>query len=206
MEKIVRDLPTYFDYNWLQYQLRHYASPRVKINAFLKTGEIIRIKKGLYVPGTKYNRDISRGVLANLIYGPSYVSYEYALSRHGCIPEKVVGVTSACAKKNKEFSTPVGTFRYRKIPENVFSFGVELTEEEQYPFLIASPEKALVDRLAVEKGIATLVDVESFLMNDLRFDFDSNFNSKIVTTIATIYRKKSVILLAEYLKGLDKSS
>jgi predicted transcriptional regulator of viral defense system len=178
----------------------------VKINAFLKTGEIIRIKKGLYVPGTKYGRDISRGILANLIYGPSYVSYEYALSWHGLIPEKVVGVTSACAKKNKEFSTPVGTFWYRKIPENVFSYGVELTEGEQYPFLIASPEKALADRVAIEKGIVTLADVESFLKNDLRFYFKNNLKSKIVTTIASIYRKRSVTLLAEYLKGLDKSS
>lgn len=206
MEKIVRDLPTYFDYNWLQYQLRHYASPRVKINAFLKTGEIIRIKKGLYVPGTKYDRDISRGVLANLIYGPSYVSYEYALSRHGLIPEKVVGVTSVCAKKNKEFSTPVGTFWYRKIPENAFSYGVELTEGEQYPFLIASPEKALADRVAIEKGINSLTDVESFLMNDLRFDCNSTISSKIVTTIAGLYRKKAVTLLAEYIKGQDTSS
>ena len=43
-------------------------------------GGIVRVKKGLYVFGLDYRRGAwSREVLANLIYGPSYVSLDYAL-------------------------------------------------------------------------------------------------------------------------------
>ena len=93
-----------FDYQFLTSKLQGYRYPRNVIHRLLKTGKIIRIKKGLYVFGESYRRGpVSRTLLANLIYGPSYVSREYALGFYGLIPERVEEVTSMTTKKNKEF-------------------------------------------------------------------------------------------------------
>jgi hypothetical protein len=80
------------DYQQLMDYLKGYAKPRDKIRAMLKAGEIVRVKKGIiYVFGEDYRRGPwSREILANLIYGPSYISLDYALSYYGFIPERVV--------------------------------------------------------------------------------------------------------------------
>ena len=69
-----------FDYQSLLNCLREYDRPRDKITDLLRQGAIIRIKKGIYVFGERYRRQpFSREVLANMIYGPSYISLDYAL-------------------------------------------------------------------------------------------------------------------------------
>src|SRR5689334_21193947 len=84
-----------FDYQILMDVLRAYDRPRDKIRAFLKKKSIVRIKKGLYIFGETLARNPpSREILANLIYGPSYISLDYALHYHGLIPERVESVTS----------------------------------------------------------------------------------------------------------------
>ncbi len=63
------------DYQQLMDCLKGYAKPRDKVRAMLKAGEIVRVKKGIYVFGEDYRRAArSREILANLIYGPSYIS------------------------------------------------------------------------------------------------------------------------------------
>lgn len=76
-----------FDYQILLNSLRGYAHPRKKITALLRKGEIIRVKKGLYIFGAQHRRSpYCRELLANLIYGPSCISLEYALHYYGLIP------------------------------------------------------------------------------------------------------------------------
>lgn len=76
------------DYPSIISALCDYASPRDKITHWLRSGELIRIKKGVYV----FSKDVSNAppsieLLANLIYGPSAISLQYALSFYGLIPE-----------------------------------------------------------------------------------------------------------------------
>ena len=66
-------LPAEFDYNLLLHALRDYKKPRDKIRGLIRGKDIIRVKKGLYVLGREYNKPYSKFVLANLIYGPSYI-------------------------------------------------------------------------------------------------------------------------------------
>lgn len=42
------------DYHWLLFRLKNYARPRDKISDWLKHGDLIRVKKGLYIFG-KHN-------------------------------------------------------------------------------------------------------------------------------------------------------
>src|SRR5205085_9208942 len=97
------------DYQFLLSLLLEYARPREKISAWLKSGELIRVKKGLYIFGPQVAQGpYSPEVLANLIYGPSAISLNYALSFYGLIPERVTTITSITNKRNKQFSTAVG--------------------------------------------------------------------------------------------------
>ena len=62
--------------------LSHYQSPEKKILKLVRDGYIIRIKQGLYVVSPEVSgKLLSMELIANHIYGPSYVSAHYAL-RH----------------------------------------------------------------------------------------------------------------------------
>src|SRR5512139_2389244 len=118
-----------FDYQTILDVLRDYGRPRDKISDLLRKGVIIRVKKGFYVLGDDYrSRPFSRGLLANLIYGPSYVSLDLALQYHGLIPEHVESVTSVTTGRSRAFDTPVGRFTYRQIPLAAFHIGMNRVE------------------------------------------------------------------------------
>jgi len=82
------------------------------------------VVKGIYVTAPELRkRPLSLEILANKIYGPSYVSFEYVLSRAGLIPEAVRTITSATPKRNRNFDMPLGCFSYRHLPLAAYSFG-----------------------------------------------------------------------------------
>src|SRR4030042_2326128 len=95
-----------FDYQTLTDALKGLSSPRDKITDMVRQGIIIRVKKGLYVFGEKYKRyPYSKELLANLVYGPSYVSLDYALAYHGLLPEGVEALTSVTPSRSRRFAT-----------------------------------------------------------------------------------------------------
>ena len=105
------------DYQQLRSCLRAYAKPRNRISGLLADGDPIRVRKGLYVFSERYRRfPVSREHLANLIYGPSYFSLDYALSHFGLSPERVETVTCVTTGEHRHFSTPFGDFTYRPLP------------------------------------------------------------------------------------------
>lgn len=87
-------------------ELKNYASPKARLTRMLKSGELVQIRRGLFLDNTH----ISPRVLAPVIYGPSYISFQYALSGASLIPERVPVITSATFNKNKDklFRTPLG--------------------------------------------------------------------------------------------------
>jgi hypothetical protein len=163
-----------FDYQTLIDALKGLAYPRNRINALLRQGIIIRVKKGLYVFGDRYRRHpYSKELLANLVYGPSYVSLDYALAYHGLIPERVEALTSVTPNRSRRFATPVGLFVYRQIPARAYEIGMARVEtDHNQAFLIASPEKALADKIVSARGarIASVVEMSRFIEADLRID------------------------------------
>ncbi|MDZ4289281.1 MAG: hypothetical protein U0984_15050, partial [Prosthecobacter sp.] len=120
---VPRDQP--FDYLLLIDRLKGYASARDKITRMLAQKEIVRVKKGLYVPGPSIAiREVDPLVLSGTVFGPSYVSFEKALEIHGLIPERVNEITCATTKRHKLFDTPVGRFSYHPVPRRVYPLGV----------------------------------------------------------------------------------
>jgi len=206
MEQIRRKIPQEeFDYQMLLHCLKDYERPRDKIRALLKKGAVIRVKKGLYVFGPDYSRGpFSREYLANLIYGPSYVSLDYALSYYGLIPERVETVTSVTCSKNRAFSTPIGRFTYWSIPIDSYRVGVDIIElGERHSFLMATPEKALADKVCRDRGsnIRKVGDFEAYLLENLRIDPGELFrlNLNRLKEIAQRRHSGKIQLLAVFL-------
>jgi predicted transcriptional regulator of viral defense system len=162
-----------FDYTYLMSCLAEYNSPRSKITHLLKSGDIIRVKKGIYVFGQRHRRSvISLESVANHLYGPSYVSLEYALAFYGLIPEFVAEVTSVTTKRHKMFETPIGRFSYTPIPVSLFTTGFTILQVSDYESaLIATKEKALADLFYIRKTkINRETELEELLFEDLRLD------------------------------------
>jgi hypothetical protein len=197
-----------FDYQALLDCLREYDRPRDKITDLLRKGSIIRIKKGIYVFGERYRRrPFSRELLANMIYGPSYVSLETALHYYGLIPERVEAMTSVTNARGRRFFTPVGLFIYRGIPMNAYRIGIDQVEfESGRSFLIATPEKALADKIQADRGTAirTQAEIRTYLLDSLRIDPEGlgRLNDETISLIADQYRSRKLRLLSGLVRRL----
>ncbi len=196
-----------FDYLSLLRSLQDYAYPRDKTTTMLRRGDIVRVKKGIYVFGrTHARRPYSREILANMIYGPSYVSLDSALQFHGLIPEGVEAVTSMTVNRARRFATPVGLFIYRPATPNAYPVGVDLVEIAGGAFLLATPEKALADRIRDDRGsgLTDVAGMERYLLGHLRI-YPAGLGSLDtgrLDAIAAAYRSRKVRLLATVVRSL----
>ena len=118
-----------------------------KIKRLINQGKLIHIRRGLYVL-TELLGHVAKPhpfELAQYIYAPSYISLESALAYHTLIPEAVYTVTSACARRSKEFNTPLGLFSFSHLPLKNFYTEVERITKDDYQFFMAKPWKAICD-------------------------------------------------------------
>ncbi len=156
--------------------LSNYKRPNDKINELVKKGILTSIKKGLYVAGPSLSKTKPEPfLLANHIWGPSYVSLDSALSHYGFIPERVYGITSVTIKNAKTFITPLGMFTYVRLHSPYYSFGIRQIQVSEKQFaLIASPEKAVCDKIIITAGtiLRSKRSVLDYLTEDLRMDIE----------------------------------
>ena len=193
----------FIDHSALLEKLKDYASPRAKITRMLKDGELVKIRRGIFLPGDA--RNFSRKSLAGIIYGPSYISFETAMSYHGMIPEKVNAITSATfnKNKNKHFKTPLGDFFYYYLPPSVYPYSVTCNEENGMNFLLASPEKALCDQIYRSCKVACAKELRELLIENWRIEPETlnKLDLKTIRFIAPLYRKKVFTALVDLLDG-----
>jgi hypothetical protein len=188
-----------FDYQVLLDALAEYRKPRDRITRLLASGTIVRLKKGLYCFGEAFRKEpLSREYLANLIYGPSYVSLEYALSHHGLIPERVETVTSVTTRRSRDFDTPFGTFSYRMLNGPRYAVGAILETAGKTPFLVWTDKRFSGLRLS---------DYDAYLSDDLRIDQEalSRFDYSRLQVITTAYDSAKINNLVRYLKRLEET-
>lgn len=103
----------------------------------------LKVRNGLYALRIDQPRD---EVIANRLYAPSYISFEYALSRYGIIPESVYTITSATTRITREFVVNNKSFTYSHIKKQAYR-GYRTEKIGGMTVLMAEPEKALVDYL-----------------------------------------------------------
>ena len=167
--------------------LAKYSNKNTRLSRDVRDGKLIKIRNGLY----ETDENTKGYLLAGSIYGPSYISFEYALSYYGLIPERVSTITCATfnKKKKKKYDTPFGTFTE-----------IILKEENNYSYQIATPEKALCDKLYTLKSLKNYSNLEKMLFEDLRIDIEEfkNLNIEKIEKLSNLYHSKNIELLAKY--------
>jgi predicted transcriptional regulator of viral defense system len=187
-EKIPNDIFTVLE---LHACLGAYCNKAAKVSLLLRRGDIVQIRRGLYTFAASLRRGVlASGVLANRIYGPSYVSEDFALSFHGLIPEMPAVVTSIAMGRSRKFINDFGIFSYRYCRSKAYSIGVFAVGDGQNRFLIATPEKAVFDKVFYDKRFDGN-DPETYLLEDLRMDPDK----------LKEFDKQRLVLLAPFMRG-----
>ena len=154
----------------LRNSLTEYKAPDIKIKRMSDQNKIIKLTKNLY----ETDKNIPGYLVANAIYAPSYLSFDYALAYYGLIPEAVYVYTSATFNKGKkkEYRNALGVFTYRDVPSLVYPYGIEIIDEGDRCFTIAVAEKALCDKLYTIKPVRSKKEMYHLLFDDLRIDID----------------------------------
>ncbi len=197
-------LTNHLDYQFVMDCLKDFKSPRSKLSRLVQSGALIRIKKGLYLLGTHFKHTpYCPEMLANLIYGPSYVSLESALQMYGMIPEHVVTMTSVTVKSAAEFKTPIGHFSYSHCSQKSYPIGITTKTYSDYEKpLLATPEKALTDFLKIRRGKVTSVkQLEHMLIDDLRIEEEdlSKLDLKLIRLIQNTSPHSSTYFLEKFI-------
>ena len=171
-----------------------YENPDMKIHLETKKGNLIRLRRGLYA-----NDSGDAPLAANLILSPSYLSYEFACSFYGLIPEeaKIYSSASCLVGKKKRFLNPLGEFTYADVPSAVYPLDLIQTKEGVW---IASKEKALCDLLSSKKPAVSYSDFLMLLFEDLRMDEDALGGLDVgkLLSLCPHYHRKNLDYLSHY--------
>lgn len=185
----------------LAQQFAGYTDVKGKIRREVQGGRLVQVARGLYETDARTDGKY----LAGAIYGPSYLSFDYALSVHALIPEAVYAYTSATFRKGKtkRYENAFGTFLYHDVPAAVYPLGVEIKVEGGYSYQIASPEKALCDKLYSLSPVYSVRALKELLFDDLRIDEAAFFalQKDDISQLAPLYRATNLKLLAKFMDG-----
>lgn len=174
------------------------------INKALNKGELVQLRRGLYMLAPKYlSQRYSQYYIANHLVSHSFVSAESALSFHGWIPERIDTVTSIAAfGRNRECNTPYGKFVYSTPPIDSHQFftRVQQLQINEQPVWMATPLRALIDYIYWHKVDNAGLD---FLKNSLRIEVDnlSTVKKKDIYELQLVYYAKPV---TQFLRNLLK--
>lgn len=139
------------------------------VNYYVKTGELHRIRRGIYAK----NKNYDKLELATRIFTPSYVSFETILTQAG-INFQFYNKITAASYQTREVIIDGQAYSYKKIKDFVLtnSAGVEHKGETS----VAGPERAFLDTIYIHK--------------DYHFDNLGSLNWDKVFEMLPIYKNK----------------
>ncbi len=185
---------------------KNYSDPIGKIHRETKNGNLTTIIKGIYETDDK----ALGHYLAGTIYGPSYLSFEYALAYHGLIPERVYTYTNATYNKNKakKYKNAFGLYTYRDIPKKAYPYEIISFTENGYSYVIASKEKALCDRIYIATPQTSMKRLKTLIFEDLRIEeedfYDLDFNK--ILFLSELYPSSNIKQLKKIImKEINKN-
>lgn len=160
----------------------------VTLHRLTTSGILERVCRGYYRVST---RPADEAALANVLYRPSYLSFESALARYGILSQIPYAMTFASTRRSKRMTIGGREAEFRQIKKDLF-FGYKL-EDGLY---VAEPEKALLDELyMMKRGRAAVsleeLDVDRLSKGRLR-EFASRFPKKINETITEYLKRKKI--------------
>ena len=190
-----------YSFDDLALKFRDYTDIKGKIRRELQAGKLIQVARGLY----ETNADVSGKYLAGRIFGPSYLSFDCALAVYSLIPEAVYRTYTSATfnkRKAKRYQNHFGVFTYRDIPAAVYPLGIVLHEENGYSYQIATPEKALCDKLYSLPPAKNLSELHALLFDDLRIDEQEfwRLNMNSLNELAPLYHTSNLKLLSKLIR------
>jgi len=201
----VKDLPL-ISSRQVNALVKNKAVLKLQISKWCSQGLILRLKKGLYILNDT-DRKITPSVLfvANQLVSPSYVSMEYALNFYGLIPERVEEITSVTAKKTSFFENALGRFRYQHIKESGYLGFKRIKEDNKLSFLIAEPEKAIVDFCYLNlRNFED--DTEEIFLESYRFQNLSGLKRRYLKRYALAFENRKLVNIIETLCNLVRKA
>lgn len=191
-----------YSFDELALKFLNYTDIKGKIRREIKSGNLIPVSRGLYETDAR----VSGKYLAGSIFGPSYLSFDYALAEYSLIPESVHVYTSATfnKRKTKVYENHFGVFTYRDVPSNIYHSGVLLHCDEKYSYQIATPEKALCDKLYSLSPVKNLRELEALLFDNLRIDEIEfqKLNVENLSELSVLYRATNLNLLRKLIRKI----
>lgn len=188
----------------LKKKYKNYVNPLDKIKRDAAENKIFRLNRGLY----ETNRNANPCFLASSILSPSYLSFDFALSYYGLIPERVFSITSASlnVRKHKTFENIFGRFEFEDIPSQAFSEGLTYISEGDYFVKIATKEKAICDSLCKWRVVKSIKELKTLLFIDKRIDEDEFYSCdfKLMKRLASLYNKTNLNMLIKLIEKETK--
>lgn len=153
--------------------LQAYRRPNDTIQAWMKKGYLVPLGKGIYaISDAICGSRPSPVLVSNVLYGPSYVSLEYALSWYEAIPEHVAEVSAVTTRRSKSLTNALGRFSYTHLSVPYYSLGIQMVQlGPKEGGLMATPEKALLDMVVCTRGLLFRSKKDaSHWLQDMRLD------------------------------------
>ncbi|HZJ89558.1 MAG TPA: hypothetical protein VFD05_02590 [Bacilli bacterium] len=189
----------------LKEKYKDYADINGKIKREVDNNILFPIVRGLY----ETNKNVSGYLLAAFIYGPSYLSFEYALAFHNLIPERVAVYTNATfgKRKSKQYENMFGNYIYRDVPDAAFPYFVEAHTLDTYVYFMATAEKALCDLLYISPPVKSVKALEMLLFDNLRIERDefTNLNFKHLAFLSSKYISNNINYLMKLIERIAES-
>lgn len=187
---LIKDLP-YFTVINLSVIEKNRGYLKISLSRMSKSGEIIRLKKGMYV--SKNYLDSVRMVgkyndycefISSAMYEPAYLSAEYVMAEHNLLTEAVYNFTLVSTNKTNSIINGLGSFSYYTVKKDLF-FGFKLKPNDYYLIYKASLAKALFDFLYIRKDLF----INSETVDELRLNLE-NLKNKDIAELKKYIKKE----------------
>jgi len=175
---------------------------RRQLGRWVKAGKVYQFRRGLYALAPPYQQTRPHPFLvANQLVRPSYVSLQSALAYYGLIPEYVPVTTSVTSDRPREFTTPLGKYKFQRVKvERFFAFNLEDLGDGQNAY-VALPEKALLDLAYLQPGgdslqylrglrLQNLEQLDPASLSEIVQKFDSHKIERAAENIIQIMREE----------------
>jgi len=179
------------------------------IKYWLAGGDLIALKKGLYIFSERYEKEKDKdGILeyiAGQLLSPSYLALEFVMAKYQLLTESVNAITSVTTKTTRIYNNKLGTFRYYTVTPKLFC-GYKITFINGAPIAIASKAKAVFDFLYLRFFKNSAVNEKE--IEELRINWE-NLSQKEFNELASFakltrsVRINNVIVLIEKMYYAD---
>jgi len=147
-------------------------SARVRLNYYVKKGNLLRLRRGIYAKDKNYNKL----ELATRIFTPSYISFETVLAKEGLIFQYQSTITVA-SYLSRDITIDGQMYSYRKVKNSILTNSTEVKQTELTS--IASKERAFLDTL--------------YSNTDFYFDNIRSINWNTVNYLSPLYDNKRLL-------------